>query len=99
VRCEVAARLRANGETPLDQPVIPVAVKAGVDSSERRAKNAGAPIVSQTSPETAGQSEAPAIVKAREFLNRVGRPRLNRSEEEKRSMRKEYMRRYRAKLG
>jgi hypothetical protein len=52
VRCEVHKRIAinesaingaintANGETPLDQPVIPVAEKsAGVDSPERRTPN------------------------------------------------------------
>lgn len=38
VRCDNAARLRANGETPLDQPALPVAPwnGVGVDRPERR---------------------------------------------------------------
>lgn len=50
------ARERANGETPLDQPVVPVASKAGVDREERLPKNAapqdttGERAIEQTNP-------------------------------------------------
>jgi len=66
---------KTNGETPLDQPVLPEK-SAGVDRPERRPEQ---------------------IRRVEEFLRKVGRPRLNRTPEEKRRMRTEYMRRRRAK--
>ena len=66
---------KANGETPLDQPVIPVAPQGVcVDRPERRPEQ---------------------IKKVEEFLKKVGRPKLNRTPEEKRKMRTAYMKEYR----
>jgi len=59
------------------------------------------PMVDRDSPARNAQvGTAGPVEKAREFLKKVGRPKLNRTPEEKRKMRSEYMRkRYHAKRG